>query len=190
MNKRKLKFETPKIGDTFDYWTVINNEIVDIKNRNYGVLCKCKCGTESIVRITALCNGKSKGCVCRAFDKMREIRNYVGDISDTFWSRIMKSAKIRNINFEITKEFAWDLFLLQGKKCALTGLDIKIEKSVSRKKGESNITASIDRINSNEGYVENNIQWVHKDINKMKQDFDENYFLEICELITKNKKTK
>lgn len=185
---RKLKFDTPKNGDVFDYWTVIDNTIIDIKNRNYAILCKCKCGTESLVRITALCNGKSKGCPCRAFDKMREIRNYVGDISDTFWGRIKKSAKIRGIDFEISKDYAWGLFLKQNKKCALTGLEIKIEKSISREKGKSNISASLDRIDSKKGYVENNLQWVHKDVNKMKQDFNEKYFFQICELVIKNKK--
>jgi hypothetical protein len=186
MNKRNLKYKIPENGETFDYWTVINNEVKVIKNRNYAVLCKCKCGTESLVRISALQTGKSNGCPCRAFDKMKEVRTYVGNISDTFWSRIMKSAKIRNHSFLITKEYAWELFEQQNGKCKLSGLDIKIEKSINRKKGQSNITASLDRIDSSLGYIEGNIQWVHKDINYIKQDLNEDYFKKLCKLITDN----
>ena len=105
MNKRKLKYKVPEVGQEFNYWTVIDNNIKIIKNRNYAVLCKCKCGTQSLVRVSALQTGKSNGCPCRAFDKMREVRNYVGDISDTFWSRIIKSAKLRKYEFLITKEY-------------------------------------------------------------------------------------
>jgi len=184
MNTRKLKYEIPKIGDKFEYWTVTDNTLIEIKNRHYGVLCKCKCGVESVVRVSALQSGKSKGCQCRAFDKMREIRTYVGEISDTFWSRIIKSAKLRNYKFEITKEYVWELFLRQKNKCALSGLDIKIERSINRKKGCSNITASLDRIDSTKGYIEGNVQWVHKDVNYIKQDLSEEYFKELCQSIT------
>ncbi len=51
----------PTIGQKFEYWTVIDDTIKTIKNRNYAVLCKCKCGKESLVRISALQTGKSKG---------------------------------------------------------------------------------------------------------------------------------
>lgn len=50
-------------------------------------------------------------------------------------------------------------------------------------KKESN--ASIDRIDSNLGYVRNNIQWVLKDINKMKNDFDQSHFIELCSKVSK-----
>ena len=41
-------------------------------------------------------------------------------------------------------------------------------------------TASLDRIDSSKGYTKSNIQWVHKDINKMKSDFSMLRFLELC----------
>ena len=44
-------------------------------------------------------------------------------------------------------------------------------------------TASIDRIDSTKGYYIDNIQWVHKDVNRMKKDFEENYLFKICEAI-------
>ena len=52
----------------------------------------------------------------------------MGEISDTFWSRIIKSAEKRNHTFSITKEYVWGLFLKQNGKCALSGLEIKIKR--------------------------------------------------------------
>ena len=171
-------------GDIFDYWTVIDATILKIKSEagrtNYFVTCQCKCGTINKVRTTALLTNKSKGCRCRSTDKLRETLEYVGDISQTFWSRQIKSAKNRNIQFNLTKEYAWNLFVKQNKKCALTGCDLILNKSISRVKGANTITASIDRIDSTLGYIEGNIQWVHKDINKLKQDWDQNYFIQMC----------
>ena len=180
----KKIYEIPKIGEIFDYWTVINNEVKNTYGSARSILCKCKCGKESYVQIPALINKLSKGCPCRALDKNREKRTYVGDISETFWGRIKKSAKIRKLEFDISKEYAWELFLKQNKKCKLSDIDIIIEKSISRKKGCSNITASLDRIDSSLGYIEGNVQWVHKDINYIKQDLNEDYFKSLCKLIT------
>ena len=67
----------------------------------------------------------------------------------------------------------------------MSGIEITIEKSLNRKKGCSNLTASLDRIDSSLGYVKNNVQWVHKDINKMKQELNENYFKNLCKIIAK-----
>lgn len=180
-----IKNNIPNIGDLFEYWMVIDNNLIEITKGNWGVKCRCKCGTEKYVRLTALVRGRSKGCICRTKDIAKLKVNVIGDISSTFWSRIIKSSKIRNIQFNITREFAWKLFLKQNKKCALSDLDIIIERSLNRNKGCSNITASLDRIDSLKGYTEDNVQWVHKDVNYMKQDLDQEYFKNICKLITK-----
>ena len=56
-------------------------------------------------------------------------------------------------------------------------------KSVDKKR---KFTASLDRIDSKLGYELNNIQWVHKDINMMKQAYTNNYFIEHCKLVAAN----
>lgn len=63
---------------------------------------------------------------------------------------------------------------------ALSGL--KIELSINRK----NQTASLDRIDSSKGYIEGNVQWLHKDINQMKINFNQKDFIKYCKLIAKN----
>lgn len=47
-------------------------------------------------------------------------------------------------------------------------------------------TASLDRIDSNIGYIKDNVQWVHKHVNQMKWNFDEDYFIDLCRKIVKN----
>lgn len=76
----------------------------------------------------------------------------------------------------ISIEYAWNLFLEQNRKCALSGQDIFIgDKQYG--------TASIDRIDSSRGYEEGNIQWVHKDINFMKRTYSMDYFIEMCKMV-------
>ena len=55
--------------------------------------------------------------------------------------------------------------------------------SIDRTNQASSTTASLDRIDSSKGYVIGNVQWVHKDINIMKNKFDNQYFIDMCKKI-------
>lgn len=84
----------------------------------------------------------------------------------------------------------WDLMVKQNHKCALSGLDITLSKgkNVVMTTNQNNLdysgwTASLDRIDSKKGYIEGNVQWVHRHINIMKNSYDEDYFKELCRLI-------
>lgn len=193
MEKKKsggqFKYEFPKLGDKFEYWTVIDETPVK-ERKNWRVLCKCKCGKETLVRISALQQGMSKGCPCRSGDLTRAKVIAEGDLSLTLYSRFRNNAKIRSFTWDVSIKYLWDLFVKQDGKCALSNIELKLEKSLNRIKGQANITASLDRIDSSKGYIEGNVQWVHKDVNYMKQDLDEDYFIKMCKLITKNKKEK
>jgi|688.fasta_scaffold444580_2 hypothetical protein len=179
-NGRSRVHNFPKNGDKFEYWTVINDEPLYDK-KQWRVLCKCRCGVESHVRVNALQSGESKGCRCRAADMRRKQMVFEGELTKTKFNRIKKSSVERGLEFLITMKYAWELFEKQKGKCFFSGLDLILNKD-----GE-NITASLDRINSEIGYIEGNVQWVHKDINKMKTDFNDDYFIKICKLITENK---
>lgn len=87
-------------------------------------------------------------------------------ISGDRWYTMKTNAKV-----------AWFKFVEQEGKCALTSKAISLS-DLSRKLKDQ--TASLDRIDSAQGYVPGNIQWVHKDVNRMKQDFKEQYFIELC----------
>ncbi len=153
------------------------------QNRRWN--CLCDCGNNSYVTTAMLKGGKSKSCGCFGYKsgnrKGSDIYNYSGyeDITGTKWNSIKTGALKRNLIFDITKEQVWKLFIEQNRKCKLSGVDICYILG----------TASIDRINSSVGYTIENIQLVHKDINRMKSDFKEDYFIELCKCVNNNQKT-
>jgi hypothetical protein len=77
------------------------------------------------------------------------------------------------------------LFLKQDRKCKLSGIEIKFHPEEKRIK-QSQQTASLDRIDNTKGYIEGNIQWLHKDINNMKWNFNESTFINYCCQIARN----
>lgn len=102
----------------------------------------------------------------------------VGEIPISHINAIKQNAIKRNIPFEIENEYLWELFLAQNKKCVLSGEDLTFTKKYQH--GRNETTASLDRIDSNKGYIKGNIQWVHKHINKMKSNKSDDEFLNWC----------
>jgi hypothetical protein len=78
---------------------------------------------------------------------------------------------------DITIQKTWELFKQQGGCCALSGLPLDIRDG----------SASLDRIDNTRGYGSGNIQWIHKTLNHMKNDFPQPRFLELCRLVAKHK---
>ena len=170
--------------------------IVDLKGQKFGNLlvikmckerrrrricweCLCDCGNKSVHQSDVLTGGHAKKCrFCRRKD-------YVGEISGRCFARIRNGAKARKLEFTITKEFLWNLFLKQERKCALSGLKITLPFEF-----RDIFTASLDRIDSTKGYTEDNVQWVHKNINKIKWDLPEKIFIKLCKRIYLKNKDK
>ena len=113
-------------------------------------------------------------------------RKGIEEIPGWYLCMFRHHAKIRNFKILITKQFLWKLFLKQNKKCAISGVDLKF--SLQKNKNEQ--TASLDRIDSNKDYTENNVQWIHKSLNKMKWDFDQDVFLQWINIIYNFQKGK
>jgi hypothetical protein len=105
-----------------------------------------------------------------------------GEISGTYWSRLKHDASKRELEFDMSIEDGWNLFLKQGRKCALSGVSIKFAK-MTNDYWRRGTTASLDRIDSSVGYVSGNVQWVHKTVNKMKQNIPESELLKWCRLL-------
>jgi hypothetical protein len=76
----------------------------------------------------------------------------------------------------------WEIYEVQGGLCALTGEPLTFK---NLNKGTDQ-TASLDRIDSSLGYVEGNVQWVHKDVNLMKNVLSQARFIELCSLVSTN----
>jgi len=81
------------------------------------------------------------------------------------------------------KEYLWNLYLQQNKRCALSGVDINLSDPANSIVD----TASIDRIDITKGYIRGNVQWIHKTVNRMKVDMSEDEFMKWINLIYHNK---
>lgn len=103
-------------------------------------------------------------------------------VSGTMFQTIKSGAKVRSIEFNITLEYIENLFDQQNKKCALTGMLLEFaENAKQHQKGFT--TASLDRKDSNKGYIEGNVWWVHKRINHMKSSDTTLEFIEWCKKV-------
>jgi hypothetical protein len=108
-----------------------------------------------------------------------------GDIHQSYIYILKNRAKNKNLVFNLTGNDLWSLFLKQNKKCALSGLTI-IFPSAWGAKSKTQITASLDRIDSTQGYIKDNVQWVHKKINSMKMDMTDQEFISLCKMVAKH----
>ena len=100
------------------------------------------------------------------------------NLSGYYYNSLRRGAEVRGFKWDLDKEWLWNLYIEQEKKCKMSGLDIFLDRSYGRNrkgsKGEKVIqTASLDRIDSSRGYLKDNVQWVHKAINLLKMDLDQ-----------------
>lgn len=155
------------------------------KNGKHYWKCVCKCGRTIIASTNKLTSGNTKSCGCyrASIPRMKWWKGY-GELSGRLWNQTIRQGKKRGFEISISIEDVWELFLKQDRKCALTNMPIAFPPT-ARDKG----TASLDRIDSKKGYVVGNVQWVHKDINKMKMEFNQEYFIMLCELIVNQSKS-
>lgn len=165
----------------FNDWKVLNEYIIDDKTRKVKWKCECKCGIIKYVFASDLKSNKSKRCHSCGIIYSNSQKNSI-PLINTFWGKIKQSASVRNIEFLITKEQAYNKFLEQDKKCIYTKLDLYFNSSSVKTDGN----ASLDRIDSSKGYTIDNIQWVHKKVNQIKMDLSHDDFIKICYLVTNN----
>lgn len=176
----------------YNDWLIIDENPMTRKGKKY-FKCRCKCGLEKYVQIDALKKNQSKRCSSCAGKQITLSEGFTkswngqkcGELNRTLFAHIKSKADARNMEFRLTQQFLWDLLVEQDFKCKLSGLPIYISTKIKNGNPDfSFITASVDRIDSKKGYTKDNVQWVHKDVNRMKQAFPEERLLELCQLIT------
>lgn len=171
-------------------WTIYDENLVMHSGRKQ-IHVKCVCGNCGIVRHDRLKNGKTLGCKkCQKMSYYPETRissalHYKG-LHKVFLNKLGYNSNTnrglsKKINVNITIEELYEILEFQNFKCALTGIPLNI-LHLSPSKSNS----SIDRIDSNKNYSKDNIQWVLKDVNKMKNDLNNEYFIKLCTHISKN----
>lgn len=169
------------VGQKFGKLTV-KEELGKNKNGHFRFLCECECGNTCEVFGTHLRQNKIVSCKCK---------NKVVGVSGDMWYGIINRGiktriKRKNLEINITKEYVNKLFLEQGGKCKLTGIEITLPKSWK----DRSYSASLDRIDSNLGYIIGNVQWVHKHINVMKNTFPEEIFIYLCSKVAEKNETE
>ncbi len=178
------------IGKIFYKLKVVEKTTRKDKKSQYLYKCICDCGNEKYTLGYRLKNGSVRSCGCNRRGLNNKRWSGCGEISGNCFSGIREHRNRRdgrNLEFTITKEYIWNLFIKQDRKCKLSGVDLKFKKK-NRDSWDLQ-TASLDRIDSDKGYMIGNVQWIHKDINQMKMDLTEDYFIEMCKKIIKHKES-
>ena len=145
---------------------------------HYRYSVRCDCGAEKTVLGTHLVQGSTVSCG----KHKRNARNWkgFGTVSATYFNSLKRGADggkgRKPIPFHISIEYAAGLLERQKNKCALSGIDISVRDR----------TASLDRVDSSKGYLEGNVQWLHKDVNMMKRHYTPDYFIRLCRSIANN----
>ena len=94
------------------------------------------------------------------------------DVPGKVFSRLNRDARTRNLDVSITIEDIYTQYVKQYKCCAFSGVPL-----------EFGLDASVDRIDSKEGYHVWNIQIVHKTLNMMKKDLPNDLFIAWCKSV-------
>lgn len=178
------KYPKPKLGEVIENWTVIDD--VPQKYKKFRTKCykvKCTCGNVSMVPAYALYSGQSTkcgSCGSKSGSSERHLGN--NEIIGKYLSNCKHRAKKKGMSFDLTPEYLEYLFKKQQRCCALTKIPLQLRINSSN----FEFTASLDRIDSSKGYVEGNVQWVHKWINKMKLNLPQEKFFELCRAVISN----
>lgn len=177
-----------KVGERNEKMVVMEiPQRIPYRNRfNWRVKIKCDCGCEQNVECLYWRQGRYKMCRdCQLIGSNNYAWNGCGEISGEMFSTIRRNAQTRKIRYSVSKRYLWDLFIKQSRKCALSGMLLTFSRSNPER--TMGTTASLDRIDSSRGYVDGNVQWIHKDINRMKNHYKEDYFIRLCGMVHKNK---
>lgn len=166
-------------GKKFTNWLVTGNRIVINAKSHWE--CTCDCGIKKTVSAADLQKGKTKRCFSCSTIYLNKQRRST-PLTNTFWNKIERNGKVRSLEFTITKEEAYELYLEQGGKCKYTNIPLLFPSSTTKSDG----TASLDRIDNTKGYIKGNLQWVHKKVNQIKMDLEEKDFIFICHLVSEN----
>lgn len=92
--------------------------------------------------------------------------------------------KSSNLDHSIDTEYLRGLYSGQDGKCALSGITMSIR--APRDSDEFWKTISIDRIDSNCGYIPGNVQLTCTGVNLMKRDMPNELFIEFCVKVSEN----
>ena len=161
-----------KIGD--ECGTLVCKKIFHDENDIRRIVCECKvCGTEKTVNPSSF----TYGCISCETCFPRE--NFISKGANKpiqpkrYLQQLKTQAFSRNLDVNIDLDFILKLLEKQKYKCALSGIEIRFEIG----------NLSLDRIDSSKGYSKDNVQFVYRQINFMKNKMKDSDFIEICKSV-------
>lgn len=162
-----------KINDNYKNWTVISGPRTN-SCQCIEWLCQCKCGNQRWIQGNELMNlnrcFECQQCAAKRRGNNQAVANgKIGEMTLSRYSKLKRSASIRNIPFKVSMEYLWELFVSQKHLCAITGDYIEHLKN-----------ASLDRIDSTKGYIKGNVQWVTYQANVSKHTMSMEQFYNFC----------
>ncbi len=169
-----------KVGDRLDRLVAIA-PADRIKGHRYWSF-RCDCGT-TLTRVPAnIAKNKINACASCKRGSSSHAWKGLGEIPKDVFNTIYHGALARGVEFAITIDDLWKLYIAQDGRCAMTGWQIEFNATYREKKSK---TASLDRIDSTQGYLPGNLQWVHRDVNKLKKNLPDERFIELCVAVAK-----
>lgn len=103
----------------------------------------------------------------------------IGSVRVSWFNSFRKSALTRGYCWEITPEFIDTVHSEQKGLCLYSNLPISWDVS------GWNHTASIDRVDNDIGYTEDNVQLVHKEVNMLRGPLTDSRFIELCKMVAR-----
>lgn len=91
-----------------------------------------------------------------------------------------KRSKEKGLTCELTTELIENMWKMQNGKCALTDIEFQIPQERTGGKA-SPFAPSIDRIDCNKGYTQDNVRLVCVAVNYALNEFGEETFRKVCE---------
>jgi hypothetical protein len=119
-------------------------------------------------------NKECKACSNKHVDNCH--RGWHRGIRISWFNQFKAGAELRGLIWDLSLDDLADLYEEQKQRCALTDLDIAFPLVGHPQKA----LASIDRIDSKKGYTKDNVQLVTRQVNMMKQAYDQDMFIATC----------
>ena len=168
----RSRIEKIEIGSRFKHFTVLDGPIY--KNHTAYYKCVCDCGRE-LLKLPVELRYKDRDFQCASCAQKENKEQYmldngkIGELNLTIYTHYKNSAKKRNLEFNVSIDYLWNLFLQQNRMCAITGDIITDFKQ-----------ASLDRIDSSKGYIEGNVQWTTRQANISKHIMTMDELYDFC----------
>lgn len=178
-NKDKVKKQVKKYkNENKEYLKEKEAELRRKKSgRNIESICKLDgCKNTAYISKNDIKENRLRYCSMSCSSEDRKVDFFKKTIT-----AVNKRANTHGYENNLTKEYLEELYNKQGKKCAITNIPLVLHESNKRKHIYE--AASLDRINSDEGYIEGNVQWVILGVNYMKSNNNEETLIKTLNLI-------